>query len=150
MKTIGELLRDVSDASIKRYAATLSPIKKGETGIGSLHNEETKRLFLLMQRLDKLDDQATAKAELVDTPEEKEAELLAAARFRAYRDLAKELAWCQIHEDIGGFWDATIGVREDWLVVRRASEGPLAALKERLREVFGENGGTIEIRGEAE
>lgn len=117
MRSIEEMLRDVTDAAVANHAKTLRPIAKEETAIGRLQNPETRRLFVLAVRLDKLEDQATAAMELADTDEEKEKLHHEAHRYNMYYKLAMELRWCQIHEDIGGYWKDDIGVREGWMAV---------------------------------
>lgn len=152
----GELLAGVSDASIKMFAKKhLKPMRKGETSLGSLHNVETQRLYVLHDRLEKLHVEGHVKAELAETDEERDAAHDAAERYNEYGVMVRRMAWCQIHEDIGGYWADDCSIREDWVIVRVAPEeksGPPAEIVERLKQAFGPGFsiGRIEIQGEEE
>lgn len=155
MNSVRELLAGVSDAYIKRFAKNrLKPMRKGETSLGSLHNVETQRLYVLHDRIEKLHMEGHVKAELAETDEEKEAALHVAERYKEYSKMTRRLAWCQIHEDIGGYWADNCSIREDWVIVRVAPEeksGPPADIMERLTQAFGPGFvGRIEIQQEEE
>ena len=142
MRSIEEMLRGVTEASVAKYAAALGPVKKGEAAIGRLHNEETRRLFVLAKRIDKLEDQALAEKELAETAEVEQKCDEQAQRYNIYLKLVATLRWCQVHEDIGGYWGVDIGIREGWVVVRIATSAgdPMTQLKEKLREMFQQSG----------
>lgn len=123
LSIVEEMVAGITEAQLKRAAEKLHKISPKETTLGVVHNMVIRKLWVVSV----LCTQAKGKAELAmgfcDSNEQEKTLRGDVHRFDHLDDVARDLMWLQIHQDMNS-WHQTCGIREGWMVVVRPPESP--------------------------
>ena len=132
-----ERLDKVLESDLRRAERGLGPVADGEQILGTIHNEEARKMLAVAMILRAQSDLSEYQAEFKsDSKEEQETYRQESVQWAMLADLAREVWWMQARSDIGGIaWtnNGTTGVRSGWvLVLCRTQDDRLASLLRRL------------------
>lgn len=136
-EVITQILQDakaLSDLDIKRAEVGLRPAGRGTKILGTIHSDDTRRLWAVGHWYVGQAAHAMMAAAFEATSKEEADDLnIKGARLQQLGTLAVEMFWMEARNDIGGTaWKKSldIGIRQGWLLVsqKAKTDNPLAHL----------------------
>lgn len=122
---LGKMFAAVTNEQVDRVGALLGSLLPSEEALGAIHSEEARRLWTLASNYDRLGAEAIFNAKFeARTDTEMKERLADDFRARAFEEVARNLFWLTVKQDIGGkAWTASsIGVRSGWMLVAKKKE----------------------------
>jgi len=119
MIELQDFINGIADSTVDRIGSKLEPVdeEKKEKCLGNLHSPTTKRLWVAFQRLDALEDEYKAKANLAADDFEETQLKERALRASTLSILAKNIFWMQVRAEMGAWDNLSIGLRKDYMMV---------------------------------
>jgi hypothetical protein len=127
-----EMLRALTDADLLRSERKLQETQESDKVLGTVFDQETRRWWALADKLGGMTRLTQNQAEYTaDSAEERETLQIRAARYSDMEDIAREVAYFQAKEAIGGeAWTVySRGLRAGWLLVSITSRDPRRAMQ---------------------
>jgi hypothetical protein len=117
-KDILESCNAVTEPMVQRAGGKLPAMKKGEKSLGVLHNMETRKLWIVMDRMRLQSSIQSQQSNVAETEEEAAALQADSERLTDLAVLAKHIFWCQLKDDMDGWhYNGNVGLRRDYMVV---------------------------------
>ena len=137
LASIQEHVQAVTDRYLERFTRTFAPVSDQDIPLGTLHDVDLQRVLCTSVRLAGLAARERADAILADTDAERHEHLELQAKYSKLSILTLNMFWAEARE-FGSAWSAEdVGVRQDWMMVKKKSgDGGFS-----LAALFGGSGG---------
>lgn len=118
LQSLHNYLLEITEEHVRRSQKSLGEVRPGETVIGVLYDEATRRLYACADRLNRRSLHLATE----DVPEAQEAiNTLEVDTLRTLANMARDIFWTSTRIQMNG-GKPGIGVRSGWTVVRAPEE----------------------------